>query len=289
MTAAQARILVDIAKTIGLFLMEALWTRFLPVSIEITNIIARGDVGRVYRVLADNSLPMDPGDKSNSRWKPEGRLLNPSLAGGVLLDSGVYSLSWVFMCLYHTLPEKERRAPRSVVGVVDKYKGTGVDEGSSVIVAFEKGPGGGVGAAAVEEEGEGAQGIATCSFRVATDPEGKQGAWGAGIRIQASKAEIQILGPAYRFVFFLPSPPPSFCLFFLILELDWQWIFVYSCGEGKGRLMSSVVVCMQNDVLANSMRTGLDQKDTASYPKFFVARMKESKRKNSIFPLVTVT
>lgn len=53
--------------------------------------------------------------------------------------------------------------------------------------------------------------------------------------------------------------------------------------------MSCVVVCMQNDILANGMRTGLDQKDTASYPKFFVARMKESKRKNSIFPLVTVT
>lgn len=156
MTASQARILVDIAKAKGLFLMEALWTRFLPVSIEITNIIARGDVGRVYRVFADNSLPMDPGDKSNSRWQPEGRLLNPSLAGGVLLDSGVYSLSWVFMCLYHTLPEKERKAPRRVVGVVDKFKGTGVDEGSSVIVAFEKGPGGGVGTA-VEDEGEGAQ------------------------------------------------------------------------------------------------------------------------------------
>lgn len=222
MTASQARILVDIAKAKGLFLMEALWTRFLPISIEITNIIARGDVGRVYRVFADNSLPMDPGDNktSSTRWKPEGRLLNPSLAGGVLLDSGVYSLSWVFMCLYHTLPDKERRAPRRVVGVVDKFKGTGVDEGSSVIVAFEKGPGGGRVGAAVEEEGEGAQGIATSSFRVATDPEGKHGAWGAGIRIQASKAEIQILGPAYRFVFFpffyflFPSPRSLFVLVF---------------------------------------------------------------------------
>lgn len=239
MTAAQARILVDIAKAKGLFLMEALWTRFLPVSIEITNIIARGDVGRVYRVLADNSLPMDPGDKSNSRWKPEGRLLNPILAGGVLLDSGVYSLSWVFMCLYHTLPEKERRAPRSVVGVVDKYKGTGLDEGSSVIVAFEKGPGGGVGAAAVEEEGEGAQGIATCSFRVATDPEGKQGAWGAGIRIQASKAEIQILGPAYRFVIFSFFYPP-FLPLSVFSFLFWNYIgngFLFILVErGKGRL-----------------------------------------------------
>lgn len=246
MTASQARILVDIAKAKGLFLMEALWTRFLPVSIEITNIIARGDLGRVYRVLADNSLPMDPGEKSNSRWTPEGRLLNPSLAGGVLLDSGVYSLSWVFMCLYHTLPEKERRAPRRVVGVVDKFKGTGVDEGTSVIVAFEKGPGGRVGAA-VEEEGEGAQGIATCSFRVATDPEGKHAAWGAGIRIQASKAEIQILGPAYRFVFF-----PFFFFFFSSFFLFHSSLFLLSfltidflvvlVGEGRGgregRLMS---------------------------------------------------
>lgn len=216
MTASQARILVDIAKAKGLFLMEALWTRFLPISIEITNIIARGDIGRVYRVLADNSLPMDPGDKTSSRWKSEGRLLNPSLAGGVLLDSGIYSLSWVFMCLYHTLPDKERRAPRRVVGVVDKFKGTGVDEGSSVIVAFAKGPGGRVGAA-VEEEGEGAQGIATSSFRVATHPEGNHGAWGAGVRIQASKAEIQILGPAYRFVFFpfFFSFSISLCAFFL--------------------------------------------------------------------------
>lgn len=240
MTASQARILVDIAKAKGLFLMEALWTRFLPVSIEITNIIARGDVGRVYRVFADNSLPMDPGDKSNSRWQPEGRLLNPSLAGGVLLDSGVYSLSWVFMCLYHTLPEKERKAPRRVVGVVDKFKGTGVDEGSSVIVAFEKGPGGGVGTA-VEDKGEGAQGIATCSFRVATDPEGKQGAWGAGIRIQASKAEIQILGPAYRFVFFpffffFSFPPSLLVLSFLFWNYLDNRFFVVLVERGKGRL-----------------------------------------------------
>lgn len=233
-TASQARILVDIAKAKGLFLMEALWTRFLPVSIEITNIIARGSVGRVYRVLADNSLPMDPGDKSNSRWRPEGRLLNPSLAGGVLLDSGVYSLNWVFMCLYHTLPEKERRAPRRVVGVVDKYDGTGVDEGSSVIVAFEKGPGGGIGAAAMGEKSEGAHGIATCSFRVATDPEGKQGAWGAGIRIQASKAEIQILGPAYRFVLsFLP-----FLTLFVLSFFSWNYIgnrFPVVLVEREGR------------------------------------------------------
>ena len=219
--------------------MEALWTRFLPVSIEITNIIARGDVGRVYRVFADNSLPMDPGDKSNSRWQPEGRLLNPSLAGGVLLDSGVYSLSWVFMCLYHTLPEKERKAPRRVVGVVDKFKGTGVDEGSSVIVAFEKGPGGGVGTA-VEDKGEGAQGVATCSFRVATDPEGKQGAWGAGIRIQASKAEIQILGPAYRFVFFpffffcFSFPPSLLFLSFLFWNYLDNRFFVVLVERGEG-------------------------------------------------------
>ena len=87
-------------------------------------------------------------------------------------------------------------------------------EGSSVIVAFEKGPGGGVGTA-VEDEGEGAQGIATCFFRVATDPEGKQGMGSRDTHPSiALKAEIQILGPAYRFVFFSSpfSPPPLFPL-----------------------------------------------------------------------------
>lgn len=256
--------------------MEALWTRFHPVSIEITNIIARGDVGRVYRVLADNSTPMDPGDKNSSRWTPEGRLLNPSLAGGVLLDSGVYSLSWVFMCLYHTLPEKDRRAPKRVVGVVDKFKGTGVDEGSSVIVAFEKGPGGRVGATAVEEEGEGAQGIATCSFRVATDPEGKHAAWGAGIRIQASKAEIQILGPAYRFVvlsvfflFFFTFPPSHFSASFLIsgIILTIDFLRFLSRG-GRGRLMSFALlnVCKMiglGTFLLMACGRELELKDTA--------------------------
>ena len=99
---------------------------------------------------------------------------------------GIYSLTWVFQCLYHTLPIKERKPP-TVMAQMHKYPKTGVDESTSILLSFPSGPGGATYA----------QGVATTSLRIGIHPDSKEAAAPA-IRIQGTKAEIQVDHPAYR-------------------------------------------------------------------------------------------
>lgn len=107
-------------------------------------------------------------------------MVNMELAGGALLDLGVYSLTWVFQTLYHTQPEATKEAPK-VVSAINQYR-SGADEMTSIICQFPK---------------HKSMGIATTAFRVTHDPD-KQGSAGPAIRIQGTGGEIQIIGPAYR-------------------------------------------------------------------------------------------
>ena len=52
--ALQAKKLIETAKEKKLFLMEAVWTRFFPMSIQIRKMIQDGELGDVHRVIADN-------------------------------------------------------------------------------------------------------------------------------------------------------------------------------------------------------------------------------------------
>ena len=81
--AAQAKILVETAKKRGLFLMEAVWTRYFPISVEIRERIKKGDIGEVVRVVADTSFG---GDVPEEKWGTKHRMVNKDLAGGALLD-----------------------------------------------------------------------------------------------------------------------------------------------------------------------------------------------------------
>lgn len=108
-------------------------------------------------------------------------MVNPDLAGGALLDLGVYSLTWVFQILYHLQPEAAKEAP-VVQSAVLKHPQTGVDEQTSIITHFPS---------------HRSTGIATTGLRVASDPDGKQSA-GPAIRIQGTKGEIAVAHPAYR-------------------------------------------------------------------------------------------
>lgn len=80
--ANQAKVLCDEARERNLFLMEAMWTRFLPITKDVMNEIRRGTVGEVLRVLVDTSF----GDEVEKTWGTEHRMLNKALAGGALLD-----------------------------------------------------------------------------------------------------------------------------------------------------------------------------------------------------------
>ncbi|KAK0639307.1 hypothetical protein B0T16DRAFT_241118 [Cercophora newfieldiana] len=177
--AAQARKLVDKAREKNVFFMEAVWTRYFPISIKVRELVASGAIGNVYRAVADLSFGNDA-PEGKVTFKDSHRMVNIDLAGGALLDLGIYSLTWVFQALYHVQPEEGKEAPK-VVAAINKYH-TGADETTSIIVQFPK---------------HKSQGIALTSLRVGTDVDGHNSG-GPAIRIQGSGGEIQVMGPAYR-------------------------------------------------------------------------------------------
>lgn len=79
--AGQTEILVKIARERGLFLMEAVWTRWFPLMKEISDIVTSGGVGDVVRVFADVSQNKLGGDIDDGH-----RLVDMNLAGGVMFD-----------------------------------------------------------------------------------------------------------------------------------------------------------------------------------------------------------
>ncbi|KAL0931277.1 oxidoreductase C513.06c-like protein 1 [Colletotrichum truncatum] len=178
-TAEQTRKLVETARRKKLFFMEGVWTRFFPLSVKIRKLVSGGAIGRVYRVTADLSRANNSEEPGSTRlnYEDSHRMVNPDLAGGVLLGLGIYSLTWIFQILYHLQPEAEKEKPE-ILSAVQKYH-TGIDESAAVILNFP---------------GHGTTGIATSSLRVATDPNGGNPA----IRIQGSAGEIQVEHPAYK-------------------------------------------------------------------------------------------
>lgn len=80
--APQAEILAKTAKEKNVFLMEAVWTRFFPLTRAITKTIESGALGPVYRVIVDMSF----GENVEEEWGTTNRMVNLDLAGGALLD-----------------------------------------------------------------------------------------------------------------------------------------------------------------------------------------------------------
>ncbi|KAL9056241.1 MAG: hypothetical protein Q9162_003032 [Coniocarpon cinnabarinum] len=183
--AAQARELVALAKKNNCILIEAVWTRYFPLSIYIREQITSGRLGTVTRVAADLSNSDDPLNKYGKDGNKH-RMVNASLAGGALLDLGVYPINWCFQTLYLTQDPATRQKP-TVQASVKKYAPTGVDETSSMILTFPR----------PASQGGDAHGIATTSINCATDSDDK-GSAGPAVRVYGSKGEATVYFPTYR-------------------------------------------------------------------------------------------
>jgi predicted dehydrogenase len=85
MNRPEAEELVALARAKQLFLMEAMWTRFMPALAEVRRIVESGEIGPVHQVNAELGFKSEAG--------PEHRLFNLALGGGALLDLGIYPLS----------------------------------------------------------------------------------------------------------------------------------------------------------------------------------------------------
>jgi predicted dehydrogenase len=87
-TGAESRALIALARAKGLFLMEAVWARFVPGYQRALEIIASGEIGEIKWVQADLGFAA-PADESLRIWAPED-------GGGALLDLTVYPLLWAW-------------------------------------------------------------------------------------------------------------------------------------------------------------------------------------------------
>jgi len=119
--AAEAQEMVDAARAAGLFLMEAMWSRFLPIIVEARRLISDGAIGTVQMVQADFGF--------RASFNPASRLFDPALGGGALLDVGVYPVSLATMLL----GEPDRIAAVAALGA------TGIDENTGMLFGY---PGG---------------------------------------------------------------------------------------------------------------------------------------------------
>ncbi|KAH7139720.1 hypothetical protein B0J13DRAFT_477975 [Dactylonectria estremocensis] len=179
----QARALADKAKDKGLLLMEGMWTRYFPLSAYVRELVSSGRIGPVERVLSEHSLPYA------GRFEDDNNIMvNPRLAGGILLDGGIYSLTWAFQALYSTQPAATRQPP-TFKSMVAKYAPTGVDSMVTMMLEFPRD----------EEHGGPAHAVASCSMGLSNDAVATAAdAVIPNIRIQGPQGELQVFPPAYR-------------------------------------------------------------------------------------------
>jgi predicted dehydrogenase len=121
MNAVEAAQAIAAARARGVFLMEAMWTRFFPAMAAVRERLAAGVIGQPRMVQADFGFRTD--------IDPEGRLFNTHLGGGGLLDVGVYPISFASMVL---------GTPDRVTGLAHVGE-TGVDEQAACVLGYRGG------------------------------------------------------------------------------------------------------------------------------------------------------
>ncbi len=132
LNAEQAIRMIDAARARGLFLMEALWSRFLPAYREIVDTLSVGTIGTPLLVDGEFGFRIEQID-------PTHRLFDPALGGGALLDLGVYPLHLATMVL--GVPSKVvATAALAPTGVDQTVVATlGYDEGALAVVTASLG------------------------------------------------------------------------------------------------------------------------------------------------------
>jgi predicted dehydrogenase len=118
---AQARDLVTRAADRGVFLMEAMWMYVNPVVRRLVDLVRDGAVGEVRLVQADFGV-MAPADPTHRMWAP-------GLAGGALLDLGVYPVSFAHLLL---------GAP-ATISAHAALSPAGVDENTGILLGYDSG------------------------------------------------------------------------------------------------------------------------------------------------------
>lgn len=118
--AAQAKEVLALAKEAGVLVAEAMWIRYMPMYKTIKEVLESGIIGEVKMVNANLGYNISHVE----------RLMNPALAGGALLDLGVYTIHFASMILGTDVEKIE-----SSCDLTD----TGVDKQESITIHYKNG------------------------------------------------------------------------------------------------------------------------------------------------------
>jgi len=121
MDAAAAARIADAARLAGVFCMEAMWTRFMPLTRCVKQMIESGAIGEVRTLVGSFSIATRP-----EAWTS---IFSAALGGGALMDRGVYPLSWACHMM----------GPVIDAHTVATFGETGVDEDTTVICRHKNG------------------------------------------------------------------------------------------------------------------------------------------------------
>jgi predicted dehydrogenase len=120
-TLRQTLDLIDVSKATGNYLMEGMWTWFLPAVKKAREWFDQGRIGPARHIRASFGYPLE--------YDPEHRGYNPDLAGGVLLDMGIYTLAITRLFI--------GKDPVNMQ-VVARKATTGVDDDVSMLLEYEE-------------------------------------------------------------------------------------------------------------------------------------------------------
>lgn len=133
---ADTTAIIEAAKARGVFVMEAMWTRFLPAVSHLRGLVAQGVLGEVRAIQGDLFAFRE--------FDPNDRLFDPALGGGAVLDLGVYVISFAqqFMGAPDTVYARGGFFPNGVEGEVGILMGWNDGRMATEAISFKTpGPG----------------------------------------------------------------------------------------------------------------------------------------------------
>ncbi|MEO0577473.1 MAG: Gfo/Idh/MocA family oxidoreductase [Pseudomonadota bacterium] len=119
-TPAELEPVIDAARQRGTYVMEAMWTWFLPAIRRAKAWIDAGRIGRIVQIKADFGYPQRP-------YSPDMRVYDARLGGGALLEMGVYPVALLWLLLGRH-PER--------INVMAKFAPNGVEDDLTAILDY---------------------------------------------------------------------------------------------------------------------------------------------------------
>ena len=139
--AGQAQRVIKVSQQTGKLCAEAIWTRYMPSRAMIRQLVEDGTIGDVCAISANLSYPTTH----------KQRIIDPKLAGGALLDVGVYPLNFIDMAIGGGSGRDIARMETAMI----PYK-TGVDAQSTTTLFYD----------------DGVMAVSTCSLLAVSDRDG---------------------------------------------------------------------------------------------------------------------